>query len=285
MKTQAELETLLKQAKPRLSATSKTVLSAEIMTVYQQIIAQDQSIEVLAQRQLQNVITTQPYLTGESGSHSNEEETTLAVGTDAGKPHRKLPVKLAVAGAIAAVAVVSVAFSGTAPWVSHFFAGEKESEAIPYGEYWDTGSPQLKEGILKIYPKYVSLANGYDKKSVVEEEVRAAGKTRALRQPIGFIRDIEDAGRCTWLGQWIADAEDGNQAGMAKALAAYRQAASWPAIKKTDGGGIVEANQSVIPALENKDLAKVKQQAIEQCDAKWLTPKGETRPSWIPAEK
>lgn len=121
-----------------------------------------------------------------------------------------------------------------------FIHGDGGTEIIEGSEFVDTSRLDLRDYIEHEYDLEIPLplAPGLTREGLVDEVTARHTANPGITQEVVLRRDFEQIDFDAWLDAWIAANAAGDTAREAAAVAALRQAPSWPALVATDGGGV-----------------------------------------------
>ncbi|GAA3656165.1 hypothetical protein [Microbacterium marinilacus] len=177
-------------------------------------------------------------------------EATAAVRR--ARPHRP-PRRRRVfwAAALAALVVVGVpvgavatGFAARTGWFGSpnpgddrgsFFSTESDDT-----EWLDLGADDLPDVVASLYPEWLPLAPGVTREALTARVVDALAHDDALAQETLVRRTFESEAYRDWIGAWIAAHDAGDAAARARATEVLGEAAGWPAMVATDGGGVTD---------------------------------------------
>lgn len=135
-----------------------------------------------------------------------------------------------------------VAGPATADAVRHFLAQTDAlfggSEVIEHSEFVDTSAADLGAYIESIYPTWLPLAPGQTREGVIEQVRAQHAANPGVTQEVGIRRSLERAAYLGWLHEWIEAHTAGDVGRMDVASGILLDAAAWPAVVATDGGGV-----------------------------------------------
>lgn len=166
-------------------------------------------------------------------------------------------------GAPAATATIQEYLAQTGSYCSGSECGSnatsEELEAI------DSGAPDFSNFVDSLFPTNLPLADGTSREDVVGqllgniEEVNAAdaldGHGAGIHFTLGLSSSLEFIIYCGWVNQWVAADAEGDAESAQRAAQVMRDAAGWPGIVKTDGGGVVDQLLKHADAADHGDAA------------------------------
>lgn len=143
------------------------------------------------------------------------------------------------------------------------------SEVIEESEFVDTSAADLGAYIDSIYPEWLPLAPSQTRAGVIGD-VRAAYATEAsIVQEVGIRRSLERAVYVGWIDEWIAAEESADAERMAAAADVLGQAATWPAMTATDGGGVTHIFASYVERIASGDVDAAQELAQVEDAPSW----------------
>ncbi|MFT4030554.1 MAG: hypothetical protein QM675_11825 [Protaetiibacter sp.] len=159
-----------------------------------------------------------------------------------------------VLGATTAAAAVVVARTG---W---FTAVTSEQDGT---EWLDTGGTDYSSVVADLAPDYLAYPAGLTASDAASWVVGATKITGGLVQETGVVRSYETYALCTWTETWLAAAP--GSATRESAADHLTDAADWPALTVTDGGGVLDAVRALGRAARDGDAAGVEAQSAVVC--------------------
>ena len=131
--------------------------------------------------------------------------------------------------------------------------------------------PQL---VASEWPSYVPLPDGYNQTAFAtaigqrmhDNAVADAKREGApgVEETVALIHtDLENAGRCVWIQEWLDAAPNSAQRQRATALLA--ESATWPATVASDGGGVVDSLRTVAEAAKTGNTSVVRNEDSTNC--------------------
>ncbi|MFC6020133.1 hypothetical protein ACFP2T_28565 [Plantactinospora solaniradicis] len=128
--------------------------------------------------------------------------------------------------------------------------------AAGFAVWHDSASPDFGRA-LDDYSAELPLPPGTDRAAYVAQ-VRDQGLERPAQvSDLGVRSMVSGYGVCAWLAAWDARHDAGDDAAEAEAVEALRRAIAAPAIRATDGGGVVANLGQVVDAAARGDEARV----------------------------
>ncbi|SDQ55087.1 hypothetical protein [Microbacterium sp. cf332] len=170
------------------------------------------------------------------------------------RPERRRPRWAMIAAAIAAVIVVGVpagaaatGFMAQTGWFGSPNPGDHRDRCIDGGvteydcddEWIDLSAPDLDEVVASVYPTWMPLAPGVTREDLTARVVTISSRD-ALTPVTSLRRAYESESYKDWLTAWIAANDGGDTAAQETASRVIAEAAGWPALVATDGGGITD---------------------------------------------
>lgn len=128
--------------------------------------------------------------------------------------------------------------------------------AAGFAVWHDSASPDFGRA-LDEYSAELPLPPGTDRAAYVDQ-VRGQGLERPAQvSDLGVRSMVSGYGVCAWLAAWDVRHDAGDAAAEAEAVEALRRAVAAPAIRATDGGGVVANLGQVVDAAARGDEARV----------------------------
>lgn len=117
------------------------------------------------------------------------------------------------------------------------------SEAVKGAEWIDSSESDFESYMESIYPRWLPLPSGVDQSRFAAQEAnRYADVTgEALVQDVTLQFTYEMAAQCLWRDEYLRAVGAGDSARATAALDVLDDAASWPAIVASDGGGVSDS--------------------------------------------
>jgi hypothetical protein len=136
--------------------------------------------------------------------------------------------------------------------------------AAGFAIWHDSASPDFARA-LDDYSAQLPLPPGTDRAGYVAQ-VRDQGRERSAQiSDLGVRSMVSGYGVCAWLTAWDARHGAGDVAAEAEAVAALRLAVAAPALRATDGGGVVAGLEQVVEAAARGDRAPVAAELDHNC--------------------
>jgi|GEM_PF-1988282 len=159
--------------------------------------------------------------------------------------------RLIWATALAAVAVVGIpagavatGLSARTGWFGSPNPGDDRGAVVSTEsddtEWLDLGADDVRDVVASLYPEWLPLAPGVSADALTARVTDAMAQQNALAQETLVRRTYEYLAYRDWIGAWITAHDTGDTAGQAKAAAVLTDAAGWPAMVETDGGGVTD---------------------------------------------
>jgi hypothetical protein len=212
-----------------------------------------------------------------------EAHVYLAAALGAGAGARPSRWRKRVAAAVAVVVGVGVVVPGIA-YAGRFLAltgdyvnpttFEPVKDHNPENQVVEMTSPDYPELVASEWPAYVPLPEGYDQKVFATALGRhwqkaAMGSDMGKDAPgiletVALIHsELEFAGRCVWVQEWL-DAAPGSRQ-RERATSVLLQAPGWPATVASDGGGVVDDERRVAEAARDGKESVVREDDSVSC--------------------
>lgn len=176
------------------------------------------------------------------------------------------------------ISVPGVAYGGwfralTGEYVNPF-TFESTQDRDPDNQVVEKTSPDFPQLVASEWPSYVPLPEAYDQKVFVnavgqymhDSAVAAVKKDGAsgFEGTVAEIHgDLEHAGRCVWIQEWL-DAAPGS-AQRSRASSVLRDSVQWPQTVATDGGGVVDSLRKVAQAAKDGNASVVREEDSLNC--------------------
>ncbi|MBE1488641.1 hypothetical protein [Plantactinospora soyae] len=136
--------------------------------------------------------------------------------------------------------------------------------AAGFAVWHDSASPDFARA-LDDYSAQLPLPPGTDRAAYLDQ-VRDQGLERPAQvSDLGVRSMVSGYGVCTWLAAWNVRYDAGDAAATAEAVEALRLAIAAPAIRATDGGGVVAALGQVVEAAARGDRVRVAAELDGNC--------------------
>ncbi|GIF46784.1 hypothetical protein DFJ67_1474 [Asanoa ferruginea] len=136
--------------------------------------------------------------------------------------------------------------------------------AAGFAVWHNSASPEAARA-LDDYTAQLRLPPGTDRAAYLAQ-VRAQGVARPVEiSDLSVQSMVSHYGVCTWLVAWEARHAAGDAAAEAEAVTALRLAIAAPAIRATDGGGVVANLEQVAAAAAAGDQARVAVELDNNC--------------------
>lgn len=170
------------------------------------------------------------------------------------RPARRRPRRVMIAAAIAAAIAVGVpagaaatGFLARTGWFGSPNPGDHRDHCVDAGvteydcddEWIDLSAPDLDEVVASVYPTWMPLAPGVTREDLTARVV-STSSADALTPLRSLRRAYESESYKDWLTAWIAANDRGDTVAQETASRVIAEAAGWPAIVATDGGGIAD---------------------------------------------
>ena len=180
---------------------------------------------------------------------TSAEATAAVQRTRPRRPERRR--RLIWATAVAAIAVVGIPAGAVATgfvahtgWFGSPNPGDDRGAVVSTEsddtEWLDLGADDLPDVVASLYPEWLPLAPGVTPEALTARVTDAMARQNALAQETLVRRTYEYLAYRDWIGAWITAHDTGDTSGQAAAAAVLTEAAGWPAMVKTDGGGVTD---------------------------------------------
>ena len=189
------------------------------------------------------------------------DDLLRTVSTSRGRKPRRL--KLASALIVSSVVVIGVGALPAVAAIQDFLAQVVEnppgegSEVIPDSAWIDTGTSDLGEFVASRYPESLPLPGGVDRGDVVDTVAFSIGNLGGITQDVGVDLAYESYVYCRWVDVWLTADANGAADDRAYAAGIMMDATKWPALVRTDGGGVVDSQIKFAQAAASGDSAEV----------------------------
>lgn len=214
------------------------------------------------------------------------EDALLEHARTADPSTRRHPARWVAAGALAAAAI-AIAVPAAA---DHLFQAQTGTYGEPRSslnteeddsEVIFTSAEDFVDYTTTIYPYWMPLPAGIQGDEVridVAMSMKAAsdadadpasGAGGAHTTETGIVASFEFAGQCLWMDEYIRAHRTGDAARAAAAAVVLADAATWPEIVSTDGGGVVDSFDRIAASAAAGDVASVAADASLNCS--WQT--------------
>lgn len=107
-------------------------------------------------------------------------------------------------------------------------------------EWLNLAADDLPTVVASLYPEWLPLAPGVTADALTARVTDAMAQQNALAQETLVRRTYEYEAYRDWIGAWITAHSAGDSAGQAAAATVLTEAADWPAMVATDGGGVTD---------------------------------------------
>jgi len=133
----------------------------------------------------------------------------------------------------------------------------------------DTSAADLPDYLASVYPEQLPFAAPLTREDVLASIGGELASTPALTSETSVQRLFENTAYCSWVGLWLDSDTAGDTASRDDATAVLRDAASWPAMTATDGGGIMDNQAAFAGLAEDGDREGVMLAAQMNACASW----------------
>lgn len=142
------------------------------------------------------------------------------------------------------VGAVGTGFAARTGWIGSPNPGDDRGSSVSTEsddtEWLDLGADDLSEVVASLYPEWLPLAPGVTRNELTARVSDTMSQMEGLAQETLVRKTYEYEAYRDWIGAWIAAHADGDAAGQANAAAVLADAAGWPAMVETDGGGVTD---------------------------------------------
>lgn len=119
------------------------------------------------------------------------------------------------------------------------------SEVIPESEWIDLSATDLRQYFAYIFPSELPLAPGQSRDDLIDRTYELHAASNTVTQEVSLRRTVESLVYCGWAAELIAAQRSDDDERYDDAAAVVLDAAEWPALVATDGGGITERLREV----------------------------------------
>lgn len=144
-------------------------------------------------------------------------------------------------------------------------------------EYIEVTADDFVEYTETIFPQYLPLPAGIGSDDLREtvatrmhddavELAQAEGAPSVVRQVTGIQRQFESAAYCLWIEDFFDASAESDDDRASTAVDRLREAADWPAMVATDGGGVTDGMRELAALAAEGDIAAVRAQLGIDCD-------------------
>ncbi len=178
-------------------------------------------------------------------------EATLVVrrARPASRP-RRWPIWTAALAGVLVIGVpagaVATGFAARTGWFGSPNPGDdrathQSTEMSNANDEWiDLGADDLADVVGTLLSPAMPLAPGVTAEDLVARTVDAIAQDDAVATETGVRRSLEHESYTDWIDAWIAAHDRGDAAGQHAAAEVLAEAADWPAMVATDGGGVTD---------------------------------------------
>ena len=148
------------------------------------------------------------------------------------------------------------------------------TECNPDDEWIDTSAPDLAEYAGSVIPS-LPLPDPMTSDDLVRAVDAQLSANPGMQTETGIQRTFETIAYCAWVERWLELDDRGDVEGRTAAGVILQEAATWPAIVATDGGGIVDMLQAFgdLAAEGSRDAVQATAQ-MNACEAWDGKPRG-----------
>lgn len=163
---------------------------------------------------------------------------------------------------------VATGFAARTGWFGSPNPGDDRSTSTSTesddSEWLDLGAEDLPGVVASLYPEWLPLAPGVDRAEIITRVTEAMAQPDALGQQTLVLRTFEYEVYRDWISAWIAAHRSGNTVEQARAAEVLRDAADWPAMVATDGGGVTDLMRAFAARISAGDAEAA--QALAQIE-------------------
>ena len=170
------------------------------------------------------------------------------------KPIRTRHLKLVTTLGVGALIAIGAGVLPAAAAIQSFIAqivdnppGEG-SEVIPDEGWLDTNASDIEMFVASRYPEELPLPGGVAPEDVMHTVAFSISQMGGVTQEIAVDQAYESYVYCRWVDVWLTTDDSGDIDGRNFAAGVMSDAASWPAVVATDGGGVVDQLNSFADA-------------------------------------
>lgn len=131
------------------------------------------------------------------------------------------------------------------------------SEVIPDSEWIDLSAADLREYIASIFPDDLPIAPNQTREGLIDGAFEMHEATNTITQEVGIRRSLEVLSYCGWALELRDAATAGDGDRYDRAASTLLDAADWPALVATDGGGITDRLRDAGEAAVRGDRGSV----------------------------
>ncbi|MBD8207355.1 hypothetical protein IFU08_15775 [Microbacterium sp. CFBP 8790] len=120
-------------------------------------------------------------------------------------------------------------------------------------EWLDLGADDLPQVVASLYPEWLPLAPGVTSDALTARVTEAMTGMEGLAQETLVRRTYEYEAYRDWIGAWITAHDTGDTNGQTTAAIILEEAADWPAMVETDGGGVTDIMRAFAQRIADGD--------------------------------
>jgi hypothetical protein len=177
-----------------------------------------------------------------------------------GSRRRSLLFGLGIAGiVVVGGALAAPAASGVMRFLAQtdWSCGGGSECGDPDAQWIDSSAPDAAEYVASVYPDAIPFSSTWPRDAAVDRVSRALTENPGLISEVSVQRIYESVAYCSWVEQWLASDSSGETQQRDEATERLREAAGWPAMTATDGGGIMAMQAEFATSAEAGDRTGV----------------------------
>lgn len=202
--------------------------------------------------------------------------TEAAAAARRARPSRPMRRRWAIwATAFAAVVVVGIpagavatGFAARTGWFGSPNPGDDRETFVSTEsddtEWLNLDADDLPEVVASLYPKWLPLAPGVTRETLTARVSGTMAQMEGLAQETLVRKTYEYEAYRDWIGAWIAAHDSGDASAEATAADFLKDAAGWPAMVETDGGGVTDVMRAFAARISGGDAEAA--QALAQIE-------------------
>ncbi len=155
------------------------------------------------------------------------------------------------------VGAVATGFAARTGWFGSPNPGDDRGSSVSTEsddtEWLDLGADDLPHVVASLYPEWLPLAPGVTSDSLIARVTDVMTGMEGLAQETLVRRTYESEAYRDWIGAWITAHDAGDADREEAAARVLEEAADWPAMVKTDGGGITDIMRAFAQRIAEGD--------------------------------